>query len=166
MRVHGGRQDVNHHSHAPVIHDLGLLHFLIYLWFGIVLLGFVLDSGYQYFHDHSLFSLVPKFSSSFAPLTQVDDWTHLEAHGDVDLSYKTIIPTSGLHAHRAEVVADLPIEALLHVFRDTPNNVSVIFTHQVYFYICAYVYVCLFSSMSVLLQSFRTNVGSLLGSMG
>ena len=135
----------HHHHHAPVIHDLGLLHFLIYLWFGIVLIGLVLDRGYLYFHDHSLFSLVPTFSSSFAPLTQVDDWTHLEAHGDVDLSYKTIIPTSGLHAHRAEVVADLPIEALLHVFRDTPNNVSVI----KYTCICAYVYVYMYTWRSL-----------------
>ena len=126
----------HHHHHAPVIHDLGLLHFLIYLWFGIVLIGLVLDRGYLYFHDHSLFSLVPTFSSSFAPLTQVDDWTHLEAHGDVDLSYKTIIPTSGLHAHRAEVVADLPIEALLHVFRDTPNNVSALYISSIL--VCAY----------------------------
>ena len=153
----------HHHHHAPVIHDLGLLHFLIYLWFGIVFLGLVLDRGYLYFHDHSLLSLVPKFSSSFAPLTQVDDWTHLEAHGDVDLSYKTIIPTSGLHAHRAEVVADLPIEALLHVFRDTPNNVSVLYILSIL--VCAYVVcVCI---CALLLRSFLPyTVGSLLGSMG
>ena len=105
------------------------------------MIGLVLDRGYLYFHDHSLFSLVPTFSSSFAPLTQVDDWTHLEAHGDVDLSYKTIIPTSGLHAHRAEVVADLPIEALLHVFRDTPNNVSVIKYTYMCVCVCIYVHV-------------------------
>ena len=153
----------HHHHHAPVIHDLGLLHFLIYLWFGIVFLGLVLDRGYLYFHNHSLFSLVPKFSSSFAPLTQVDDWTHLEAHGDVDLSYKTIIPTSGLHAHRAEVVADLPIEALLHVFRDTPNNVSALYISSIL--VCAYVVcVCI---CALLLRSFLPyTVGSLLGSMG
>lgn len=111
----------HHHHHAPFIHDLGLMNFLIYLWLGIVLAGFMLNSGFQFLHEHSLF---PSFSSSFAPSSSDGTWTHLESHGDVELQYRTIIPTSGLHAHRAVAVADLPIEALLHVFRDTPNNVS------------------------------------------
>lgn len=111
----------HHHHHAPFIHDLGLMNLLIYLWLGIVLAGFLLNSGLVYFYDHSF---LPSFSSSFAPFGKSDTWTHLESHGDVELQYKTIVPTSGLHAHRAVVVADLPTEAVLHVFRDTPNSVS------------------------------------------
>lgn len=110
-----------HHRHAPFIHDLGLMNWLIGIWLGIVIAGFILDRGVQFFRDHSLF---PSFSTSFAPISSEDDaWIHLESHGDLDLMYRPIVPSMGLHAHRAVVVADLPIESLLHVFRNTPNHV-------------------------------------------
>ncbi len=115
----------HHHHHAPFIHDLGLMNLLICIWLGIVIAGLMLNSGIQFFHDHSLF---PSFSSSFAPISS-DEWMHLESHGDVELLYRTIVPTAGLHAHRAVVVADLPIESLLHVFRDTPNHVRILANH-------------------------------------
>jgi len=107
-----------HHHHAPFIHDLDLMNLLMLIWFGVIMLGFLLNSFVEHF---------PSFSRSFAP-ANVDSsdntWTHLESHGDVELLYRTILPTRGLHAHRAVAVADIPIETLLHVFRDTPNNVS------------------------------------------
>ena len=112
-----------HHHHAPFIHDLDLMNLLMMLWLGVAILGFVLHGCVEFFHVHTLF---PSFSSSFAPSSDSSDhvWQHLESHGDVELLYRTIIPTQGLHAHRAVVVADIPIEILLHVFRDTPNTVS------------------------------------------
>ncbi len=112
----------HHHHHAPFIHDPGLMHLLTYIWLGIVIAGLILNSGIEFINENSYW---PTFSSSFAPqhLTDDGEWKHLESHGDVELMYRTIVPTSGLHAHRAVVVADLPIEALLHVFRDTPNSV-------------------------------------------
>ncbi len=117
-----------HHRHAPFIHDLGLMNWLIGIWLGIVIAGFMLDKGIHFVRDHSLF---PSFSSSFAPITSDDTWIHLESHGDVELMYRTIVPTLGLHAHRAVVVADLPIESLLHVFRDTPNDVRIFRYHEI-----------------------------------
>ena len=98
------------------------MNLLIGIWLGIVIAGFMLDRGIQFIRDHSLF---PSFSSSFAPISSDETWTHLESHGDVELMYRTIFPTLGLHAHRAVVVSDLPIESLLHVFRDTPNHVRI-----------------------------------------
>eukprot|EP01083_Nonionella_stella_P000703 1998_1 len=117
----------HHHHHAPFIHDLDLMNWLTFLWIGVVIAGLLLNSGFEFFQTHNFF---PSFSSSFAPKDKELDgssdgtWTHLESHGDVELLYRTIIPTSGLHAHRAVVVTDIPIEALLHVFRDTPTNVQ------------------------------------------
>lgn len=116
--------DHHRHHHALFIHDVDLLHKLILLWLGVIIAGLALNTGFEFFQAHNLF---PSFSSSFAPTrlgSSDDTWTHLESHGDVELLYHTIVPTSGLHAHRAVVVADIPIEALLHVFRDTPNNVN------------------------------------------
>ena len=110
-----------HHRHAPFIHDLGLMNMLIGIWLGIVIAGFMLDRGFQFVRDHSL---LPSFSSSFAPISSDKAWTHLESHGDIELMYRTIFPTLGLHAHRAVVISDLPIESLLHVFRDTPNHIK------------------------------------------
>jgi hypothetical protein len=122
-----------HHRHAPFIHDLGLMNWLIGIWLGIVMAGLMLDWGIQFVRDHSLF---PSFSSSFAPITSDDGWIHLESHGDVELMYRTIVPTQGLHAHRAVVVADLPIESLLHVYRDTPNHVRILCIMMCIFIIC------------------------------
>lgn len=117
--------DHHHHHHAPFIYDLSLMKKLMNVWLAILFLGFVLDTSYQYFHNTKLLTFLPTFSTSFAPRTKDEEgWTHLESHGDIELSYRTIVPTNGLHAHRAVTVVDLPIEALLHVFRDTPNNVS------------------------------------------
>ena len=115
----------HHHHHAPFIYDLSLMKKLMNVWLAILFLGFLLDTSYQYFHNTKLLTFLPTFSTSFAPRTKDEEgWTHLESHGDIELSYRTIVPTNGLHAHRAVTVVDLPIEALLHVFRDTPNNVS------------------------------------------
>ncbi|KAL7534391.1 hypothetical protein ACHAXR_005840 [Thalassiosira sp. AJA248-18] len=93
------------------------------VWLTIVLIGFILNSGIEFFQGQAPF---PSFSLSFAPSSDSSDdtWKHLESLGDVELLYRTIIPTAGLHAHRAVAVADIPIEALLHVFRDTPNYVK------------------------------------------
>ena len=116
----------HHHHHAPFIYDLSLMKKLMNVWLAILFLGFVLDTSYQYFHNTKLITFLPTFSTSFAPRTKADaeGWMHLESHGDIELSCRTIVPTNGLHAHRAVTVVDFPIEALLHVFRDTPNNVS------------------------------------------
>ena len=135
------------HQHAPIIKDIGLMNKLTNVWLSVIVLAFgvseikyyshqydilshlisvptnysVLDAGSQYFNGETL---LPRFSFSFAP-TDMDGttWKHLESHGDVELLYRTIVPTPALHAHRAVVEADIPIEALLHVFRDTPNMV-------------------------------------------
>lgn len=109
------------------------MNWLIGIWLGIVMAGLMLDWGIQFVRDHSLF---PSFSSSFAPITSDDGWIHLESHGDVELMYRTIVPTQGLHAHRAVVVADLPIESLLHVYRDTPNHVRILCIMMCIFIIC------------------------------
>ena len=133
----------HHHHHAPMICDLKLIHLLTYIWLGAILAVLSINSGIHFMRDHDLF---PSFSSSFAPSLGADhagDWTHLERHGDVELLYRTIIPTSGLHAHKAVVVADLPIEALIHVFRDTPNNVSLFYHCTILFYSKAYINHCL-----------------------
>ena len=117
--------DHHHHHRAPFIYDLSLMKKLMNVWLAILFLGFLFDTSYQYFHNTKLLTFLPTFSTSFAPRTKDEEgWTHLESHGDIELSYRTIVPTNGLHAHRAVTVVDLPIEALLHVFRDTPNNVS------------------------------------------
>mmetsp|Transcript_32789 Transcript_32789/g.55774 ORF Transcript_32789/g.55774 Transcript_32789/m.55774 type:complete len:295 (+) Transcript_32789:134-1018(+) len=111
-----------HHHHAPFIQDLDLMNVIMFLWLSVAVIGLLMNSCVEHFH---LETWVPTFSSSFAPHTDSSDgvWTHLESHGDVELLYRTIIPTKGLHAHRAVAVADIPMETMLHVFRDTPNNV-------------------------------------------
>ena len=121
------RQHHRHHHHAAFIPDLDLMNSLMLLWLAIVMTALFLNSANKFFHGHELF---PSFSFSFAPTSDTSDaqWKHLEAHGDAELMYKTIIPTR-LHAHRAVTTADLPIEALLHVFRDTPNSVSLRMMH-------------------------------------
>ncbi|KAL7533393.1 hypothetical protein ACHAWF_004480 [Thalassiosira exigua] len=110
-----------HHHHAPFISDLDLMNSLMWLWLMVVAAGFILKSSFFHLSEHGL---IPSFSLSFAPGPDCSDenWTHLESHGDVGLCYHTIIPTLGLHAHRAVAVVDIPIEALLHVFRETPNH--------------------------------------------
>lgn len=107
-----------HHHHAPFIHDLDVMNLLMAIWLGVAMIGFVLNSCVEHF---------PSFSLSFAPKRPGSSnctWRHLESHGDVELLYRTIIPTRGLHAHRAVAVADIPIETMLHVFRDTPNHIN------------------------------------------
>ena len=147
----------HHHHHHQVIKDIGLMNKLTNVWLSVIVLAFgvseikyyshqydilshlisvpnysVLDAGSQYFNGETL---LPRFSFSFAP-TDMDGttWKHLESHGDVELLYRTIVPTPALHAHRAVVEADIPIEALLHVFRDTPHMVSNTKSWNLYLY--------------------------------
>ena len=124
--------------HHHVAHDQGLLKTLILCWLAILLGGLALRKGLELIPGH-IASLFPTFSSSHLVSSKLSDpsWKHLEYHGDVELfrrpislvldDYSPFFSTkaTGLYAHRAVTAVDLPIEALLYVFRDTPNNVSI-----------------------------------------
>ena len=120
--------------HHQFIHGLSLAKSLILSWLAVLLAGAFLHQGIRFFHDHA--SFVPSFSTSYTSSSD-PTWSHLESHGDVELlrrvidleedeysKFATLSSAKGLYAHRAVATVDIPIETLLHVFRDTPNNVS------------------------------------------
>jgi hypothetical protein len=124
-----------HHQHKHhFIHDLSLLKTLIMAWLGVLLAAMAVQKGLHVFPEYA--SLLPTFSSSSSYDASDSDssWTYLESHGDVALLRRPIVSSSTateLYAHRAVAAnVDLPIEALLHVFRDTPNNVSLLLFNQ------------------------------------
>src|SRR5210317_1991563 len=107
----------------PIAFHKHLAQSLALTWLGVLFTFFALN----FIKEHSFF---PSFSSSYAPGNSDSSWVHLETHGDVELLRRPILldkdppftATPGLYAHRAVATVDIPIEALLHVFRDTPNN--------------------------------------------
>jgi hypothetical protein len=110
--------------HKHITHDLPLFRSLVLSWIVVLVTGFAL----HFFKEHSF---IPSFSSSYPPGKSNSSWKHLERHGDVELLRRPIVlkkdspfsVTPGLYAHRALATVDIPIETLLHVFRDTPHNV-------------------------------------------
>lgn len=123
----------NQHHFA---HDQGLLRILILCWLASILAGLALHKILEFFPDHNISSLLPTFSFSSTSGEGSDaSWKHVEFHGDVELlrrpialvleEYSPFFSTkaTGLYAYRAVSTVDLPMEALLHVFRDTPKNV-------------------------------------------
>lgn len=123
----------NQHHFA---HDQGLLRILILCWLASILAGLALHKILEFFPDHKISSLLPTFSFSSTSGEGSDaSWKHVEFHGDVELlrrpialvleEYSPFFSTkaTGLYAYRAVSTVDLPMEALLHVFRDTPKNV-------------------------------------------
>lgn len=123
--------------HQHFAHDQGLIHTLILTWLTVLLVGSALHKGQELLPDH-ITSLFPSFSVSHLTASKDSDpsWKHVEFHGDIELfrrpialvleEYSPYFSTraTGLYAYRAVTSVDLPIEALLHVFRDAPNNVS------------------------------------------
>jgi hypothetical protein len=123
--------------HQHFSHDKGLLRTLTLSWLAVLVVGLALKKGLELFPNH-INSLLPSFSFSRLISSNESDpsWQHVEFHGDVELfrrpmalvleEYAPFFSTkaTGLYAYRAVTEVDLPIEALLHVFRDTPNNVS------------------------------------------
>jgi hypothetical protein len=123
--------------HQHFAHDEGLLRTLTLSWLAVLIVGLALKRGLELFPNH-IDSLLPSFSFSRIISASYSDpsWQHVEFHGDVELFRRPIAlvleeyapffstKANGLYAYRAVTAVDLPIEALLHVFRDTPNNVS------------------------------------------
>ncbi|KAL3784852.1 hypothetical protein ACHAWO_007778 [Cyclotella atomus] len=121
--------------HQHFSHDKGLLRTLTLSWLAVLVVGLALKKGLELFPNH-INSLLPSFSFSRLISSNESDpsWQHVEFHGDVELfrrpmalvleEYAPFFSTkaTGLYAYRAVTAVDLPIEALLHVFRDTPNN--------------------------------------------
>ena len=117
-------------------HDKGLLQTLTICWLAILLAALALQKGFEFFPlPDSITSLFPIFS--FSSISESDpSWKHVEFHGDVELLRRPMAlvleeyapfftpKATELYAYRAVSTVDMPIEALLHVFRDTPNNVS------------------------------------------
>ena len=108
------------------IHDFTLVKSLIISWLAVLLAGALLHQGIRFFNEQSFSYSTSSDSSSDT------SWKHLESHGDLELLRRPIVveegfpfkPAVGLYAYRAVGTVDIPIESLLHVFRDTPNNVS------------------------------------------
>mmetsp|Transcript_22697 Transcript_22697/g.47435 ORF Transcript_22697/g.47435 Transcript_22697/m.47435 type:complete len:320 (-) Transcript_22697:436-1395(-) len=125
--------------HHYFLHDISLLKSLTVTWLAILLSGTLLHQGLRYFHDHDHIQIRPRFSTSSTSHSD-PSWKHLESHGDVELlrrlidledenaEYASMVRTfdtvKGLYAHRAVATVDIPIESLVHVFRDTPGSVE------------------------------------------
>ena len=126
--------------HKHLAHDQGLLQTLIRSWLAILFISLILHKGFELLPDR-ISSFFPTFSFSHLTSRKDNDpsWKHAEFHGDVELFRRPIAlvleeyanhfsaRATGLYAYRAVTALDIPIEALLHVFRDTPNSVGVLF---------------------------------------
>ena len=99
------------HYHAPFIDNLDLMNSVMLAWLVVAIIGFVLNGCLQMIQQEY----------GFAPSRDKEGWQKLKSHGDIELMCRTIIPTQKLHAFRAVATTDVPIETMLHVFRDTPN---------------------------------------------
>ena len=134
--------------HKHLAHDQGLLQILIRSWLAILFVGLTLHKGFEFLPEH-ISSLFPAFSFSHLSSKDGDpSWKHAEFHGDVELFRRPIAlvleeyapyftsKATGLYAYRAVTAVDVPIEALLHVFRDTPNSVGVLFCIGTYLQLC------------------------------
>jgi hypothetical protein len=125
--------------HQHIAHDQGLLQTLVVCWLVVLIAGLALHKSLELFPDY-IAAIIPSFSFSHLITRKDSDpsWKHVEFHGDVELFRRPIAlvleeyarffspKATGLYAYRAVTAVDLPIEALLHVFRDTPTNVSIV----------------------------------------
>eukprot|EP00978_Attheya_sp_CCMP212_P046978 scaffold421175_cov51-Attheya_sp.AAC.5 len=103
---------------APILLQTSVFHTLTILLVLTILAGRAFISiasiCIQTYHNY-----VPNISERH--LEEINEWKHLENHGDIELLYKPVEGTH-LYAHRAVGRSYLPFHDLVDVFLDTANS--------------------------------------------